>query len=363
MIGIYLIIISSIMNIISLAGQGVTLPLFVDSFDNGDHHANPYFVLLFASFSFTIFFLMLATYRSCRYKSPLMGSFQIHKEFIKIGILNAINGILIVYSSPANRTPVDIQNILVQSVLPYTFISSYFVKSERPTRVHIFGVSIVAFGILISLVPVFLSLGNIGQFTYYNIIWSTIFLLGNLPAALCNVYQDRTLKLYKNYIEIIQLLAWSSLYQLFVMMVVFWTGYLPGFGFSNSLSQFISEMSYSFSCYFGKCASTGFIGLIFISFYIITYITTGILVKYKSANFTTLLSSISVSFAITFWLVFPKLNNRTISLLEIISDYLSAIIVCIGIWIYTREKDNKNGYTRIDSTYKLQNDKYEINRV
>jgi hypothetical protein len=344
----YLIIISSVFNIISLAGQSVTLPLFVNSFDDGDHHANPYFVLLFSSIAFMMFFFTLATYQHFKYGKPLKASITMQAQFLKIGALNALNGILVVYASPPSRTPVDLQSILVQSILPYTFISSYFIKGEVPQKFQSIGASTVAFGIAISLIPVFMSLANIGDFSFKNLIWCAVFLAGNLPAALCNVYQDSTLKTYDGEIEIIQLLAWSSLYQLIVMVCAYWTGFVPGFGFSSSPSEFTSEMKYSIGCYFGECSGTWFIGLVFTIFYIITYITTGVLVKYRTANYTTLLNSISVSVAITFWILFPKLNDRTIGPIEITCDYVSAALVCFGIWIYTRQQDIKNGYTAIN---------------
>jgi len=331
---------SSILLVFSMAGQVVLLPLFIDSFDRDNHHANPFFVLIFSSFSFALMFCAMAVYRTYKYNSPFFAPGKIHYRFLQIGILNALNGLLVVNASPGKRTPADLQAILAQSALPFTFLLSKLIKSEKLKSNQLYGVSIVCLGIFLSLIPVFVSLGNgeIGNFTLTNLLWCIIFLLGNLPAAACNVYQDKLLK--DEPVEVIQTLAWSSIYQFLMMLSMFWLNFLPWFGTAGSYTEWTNEMSFSFNCFFSQCTNSWYLGSLFISAYILTYITSGILLKYMSANYTILLNSLSMPCAVTFWILFPQLNDMTISSLSITMDYISLFIVIAGIIYYVRDKNN-----------------------
>src|SRR5438034_3189141 len=67
------IVLLSIVNAMAQAGQGVTIPLFIDSFKSSDasQKMNPYFVLLYGSFMFVVIFGVMVVYRRLRYGSPI----------------------------------------------------------------------------------------------------------------------------------------------------------------------------------------------------------------------------------------------------------------------------------------------------
>lgn len=349
--GNVLLIITSILYVISFAGQAISLPLFTDSFKHGNHHANPYFVLLFSSFAFYTMFTTIALYRKCKYNSNFFGTKQQQYNFFIVGLFNALFGILVVNSSPNKRTPADLQAILAQSIVPYTFLLSYLLKKEVLETAERIGAVIVCLGILISLIPIFVSISHIGKFSYTNLIWCFIFLIGMFPAAACNVYQDKVLKKYEESVEVIQLLSWSSLYQLIIMLLTFWLNFTPLFGTSDNYSDWKTDFLYSFDCYFRYCPTSWYAGLIFIGMYIGTYVTGGILLKYASANFTTLLSSISVPCAVTFWILFPSLTDHSINTLTIVMNYVAVVIIVFGVWKYTTGQKNKPLDAEIDHRY------------
>lgn len=328
----YIIPIISIINILAISGQTICLPGFIDSFSQFNLHSNPFFVLCYTSFFAMLYFIILSSIRYLLYDVSLL-VFSIHKRLLLISLFDASYDLLFVYASSSTRTPVDLQIILGQSFLPFTFIASYIIKHEIPTKSQIFGMGVIVFGILICLIPSCLALFGIGHLTLDNFMWCLVYIGANLFCALCNVYQDCILK--TNILDIGQLLMWTSIYKFFILCSMFWTGFIPGFGFNTGITQWSTEMWDSIQCYMGACPLTYQYGICYIILYIIAYTSTTCIIKYRSANYFTLISTLTLGIVITFWLIFPHLNTRVISILEIICDYISVLIICIGIFIYT----------------------------
>jgi hypothetical protein len=74
-----------------------------------------------------------------------------------------------------------------------------------------------------------------------------------------------------------------------------------------------------------------------------------VLYKYTSANFSSLIFSLSIPLSVTFWIICQhlKITTTNISTLSIILDYVSIVVILIGIWIYTftkKQTDNDLNY-------------------
>jgi drug/metabolite transporter (DMT)-like permease len=340
------IIIASIFTIIFMAGQGIVLPLFVDSFSSTDpdgtkHDANPYFVLLFTAFCITLVFGAMTIYEKVKYDLDIIPENQSMIEFFKIGMFNAVNGILLVFSSPSSRTPADLQQIFAQSVLPFTLILSYFVKNEVLIARQKIAVCIVTIGIVISLIPSIFSIAKASEgYSYKNLIWCLIFIIGNIPGAANAVYQDKVMK--KQNVTVANTLLWSSIFQFSAFILLFWVDVTPFFGTTTSISNMFAELKYGFKALVTN-PQTQYTSVLFVAMYVGTYFVSGVLFKNVSANYTTFLSGVSVPFAVTFWLIFPDLSSTKITTVGVILDYVSAVVVFIGILVYvTRNSKNTN---------------------
>lgn len=129
-------------------GQNVTLPLWTSAAtsscqqgtgspngSNSSNHTNntggngsdgpsmdPFFILSSASFSFVVVFGIL-TLVSALFKSVTVNDLRFPQwQLFLIGFFDALNGFLVVYSSPSARTAPFLQAILGNFLIPLTII-------------------------------------------------------------------------------------------------------------------------------------------------------------------------------------------------------------------------------------------------
>ena len=101
----------------------------VDSNSNCTHHVegnytmDPYFVLSFSSFTFFVLFGVLTIISAALNPGNFRNSLRFPQwQFMVFGFLNAINGLLVVYASPDNRTAPFLQAILGNVIIPCTML-------------------------------------------------------------------------------------------------------------------------------------------------------------------------------------------------------------------------------------------------
>lgn len=114
-------------------GENVSLPLWdgavssncsIHKSHNVTGEMDPYFILSFASISFTILFgfltlvSLLIDHKSVTMEDLLFPQWQ----FILIGLCDALNGIFVVFASPAKRTAPFLQAILGNIGIPLTIV-------------------------------------------------------------------------------------------------------------------------------------------------------------------------------------------------------------------------------------------------
>ena len=107
-------------------GQAVSLPLWIDS-TNGNksgRSVDSYFVLSFASLSFVIIFGLGTLF--IRIFSPKdIGETEKrfpHRLLFLVGLCDALNGALVVFTSSGSRTPPYLQAILGNFMIPLTIL-------------------------------------------------------------------------------------------------------------------------------------------------------------------------------------------------------------------------------------------------
>ena len=116
-------------------GQNVTLPLWASAATASCQHEgsnssnstaslsmDPFFVLSSASFSFVVIFGAL-TLVSAALGAVTLDDLRFPQwQLFLIGLFDALNGVLIVYSSPSSRTAPFLQAILGNFLIPLTII-------------------------------------------------------------------------------------------------------------------------------------------------------------------------------------------------------------------------------------------------
>jgi drug/metabolite transporter (DMT)-like permease len=319
-------ILLSILSILFYSGQSIGLVLFLGSF-NG--LTGVYFVLFFCSLSFTIIFTILAIWFG--YKKQItksMLSIRWIKYMLIVGVFDAINGFLIVFSSHGSRVPPALSSILIQSIIPFTFIFSKFLLPKKYQWSHIISVGVVLIGITFSLIPTFKRMhdGTATTELKDGWYWPFVFIIGCVPAALMNIYQEKlqikyTQQARENQEEITRFSvmyfqAVESTFQFGTIALCFALDLIPGFGTSKNIDSFWSAFSNGFKCFFndrsltgGRCNYAGGTGLLFIISYLGTYVTGTFLTDHVSANWLSILSSISPLLSTSFWFIFPAINK------------------------------------------------------
>jgi hypothetical protein len=282
----------SVLNVLFASGQSIGLVLFLGSF-NG--LTGVYFVLFFCSLSFTIVFSILALWFG--YKKQItqsMRSIRWIKYMLIVGVFDAANGFLIVFSSHGSRVPPALSAILIQSIIPFTFLFSKIILPKKYKWLHIFSVCLVLIGIIFSLIPTFKRMhdGTASTELKHGWYWPFIFIIGCLPAALMNIYQEQlqikyTLQARENQekitrFSVMYFQAVESTFQFGTIALCFALDLLPNFVTSDNIDKFWASFS---------------------------NVTSTFLTDHVSANWLSILSSISPLIATSFWFIFPGVND------------------------------------------------------
>ena len=123
----------AILAVVGQVGENVSLPLWSNAASSNcsiyrsatsSGNMDSYFILSFASFSYVVIFgvitlvMFVVRRKSITYDDLTFPQWQ----FMLIGLCDALNGILIVFAAPPNRTAPFLQAILGNIVIPLTII-------------------------------------------------------------------------------------------------------------------------------------------------------------------------------------------------------------------------------------------------
>lgn len=335
----------SIFNVITSTSTLILLPIYVQSYkdEKNNKDVNPYFVTFIGSIMYIVPYIIYQLYRTLRYHQSFFVTITPQKKFLIIGFFSAFYEILIIYSSPEIRVPVDIRGILLQTAIPISLLFSYLIKHEKLNKNQIIGAFIVFVGILTSLIPIFISLGyKTGIYNISNILWCLILVCGLFCDVMVNIYVDLTLKEFKE-IDIGLLMLWSSIYQLIIVIMFFWIDFIPYFGLSGTFNNWKESFVYGFKCSFSNigaepCKNTFVLLISYCMINILEFIAVCLILKYTTANFYMILNSLISPISVTFWIIIPTLQERVINILTIIMDYIAVVIILTGICIYVKKK-------------------------
>jgi len=355
------IVIFCIGSILAGFGQQISLPVYLSTFGQ---YAGAYFVLWMCSFCFAILFGICAAVLICRGTvTREMREWRWYPYMLLVGLFDAMNGVLAVYSAFLGRVPGALQSVLLQAYIPVTLVFSKIMLRKKYSLVQMIGASLVMAGIVVSLVPTFESMHQSSQNTQVQgWWWPLISVLSTFPGALMSIVQEKMQDKFraeakddKRY-SVFYFQFVESFFQWMWLTFFFWTDLIPGFGVSGSIDVFWSTFTFNFKCFFGissaielndRCEYTGIIGLLFIVAYMTSYIFGTLLTLYASANLGSVVGSIAPVLTIIFWFSCPALNNwaggAPYTLNTIIFNVIGIVVILPGVYLYRRnEQEDKS---------------------
>jgi len=91
------------------------------------------------------------------------------------------------FSIGAPNTPATIQNIVNQTIIPFTMVMSFIILRARYPLMKILGAGVILAGAFIALIPLFLHGDSGTKAVWYSII---IYVSNNIPQGLSNVTKE-----------------------------------------------------------------------------------------------------------------------------------------------------------------------------
>ena len=250
------------------------------------------------------------------------------------GFCNSLNGILIVYASPAKRTPPLIQAVLQNCGVLFSVPFSKVVLGD--TKRYAAGEPLRAAAVVVASVAAALSptiydiaMGNGSSddtsFGSETIAWVAIYIAGLAPCALTNVLQQlyflRTGMLKENTSVhatrrgTLRALFFANLMQPITYALLWWVDVLPWFGSTADAGDFYQNTLTAMACSVGLSpdsdgcpAATAWWAFGFMAAYILAYVGSASLNK-ESATFNMLCLVVVTTATAVIWEI-PSVNPR-----------------------------------------------------
>jgi uncharacterized membrane protein YidH (DUF202 family) len=340
--------------------------------------------MLYSSFCFAVFFSIgylcnrYVFYKEERQYALYRPPFWDNLQYITgVGILDAVNGFIIIYSSLPDRTPPVLQPVLGNTAIIWSILLSKYHVSNLRKRSYcnmwvMMAILLVTSGVALMVTPVIVDHGLDSIVGISQAGWIFVFICGVIPGAWYNVMQQRTLdhmtrkrmesgildstdfgedyttakssrlplvaeqltvKLEKYYqqLDIWFVLSVSCIIQLGFVFVFFWINFVPWFGFGDKL-----HLSETIKCYLGmfpECDKTWWIGLIFLSSYLVTYFTS-IVINETSANYNEFVGSLIAPLSVAFWYIFPDVVDTPVDPPPLWAAISALVLLTIATFIW-----------------------------
>lgn len=139
----------AVLTVVCNVAMNVTLPIYADAMIKAGGDVFDALVLAGVFFPVIFFVFLIASKLLCDRTQKLLpiGSFKVA---ILVGFLTAMNGLLIVFASPAERTPPYLQGILTTTLVPFTVFFRYLVLRKGKSVHSAVMTRFIAFGICIT---------------------------------------------------------------------------------------------------------------------------------------------------------------------------------------------------------------------
>jgi drug/metabolite transporter (DMT)-like permease len=323
----------------------------------------PYMILITVGFAFIPICFGIVGIIHCRTGGfvPEITTCRYKIHYCIIGMFNAINGVLIIFSNP--HVSGILQAILAQAVIPFTLVLSVVWLRTRYSVLQYIGAAIVIGGVVVSLVPTFDTSASSGNSTAHRnastaatmtgfggallgdsnnnqaVIWAVLFTLGQLPSACLSIYQEKMFAESAKEVNVFYMMSWAMLSQWVLLAVAFPINFVPWFG-AISVDDAGGYLTNATVCLFnltGAAPQCGF-ALLDLGLCVLTMLGTNLvqafLVKYSSAvlmMFIITLVTPVTAIAFTFKFLMGD-DVETVNVLEIVALLVLMAGICIYRW-------------------------------
>ena len=315
----------------------------------------PYFILLCVSFAFVpIFFSGVFCIERYAKIAPAARAWSYKKAFMLIGLLNGLNGVMIIFSNP--HVAGVAQSTLSQAVIPLTLGLSVLILRSSFSKMMWLGAFVILCGVGVELSPSFIlplqSTPAQPRSTPFaaatataaagdeptNQWWSVVFALGQLPAALCSIYQEQAFTRGVR-INVVYMMAWSSLAQFVSLCIAAPLDFIPGFGNSGTFDGFLLSFRNASLCVANdwpdhpECGTAGVLLACCIVTMLLTNIFQALLVKHSSASLSVLVLTL-ITPASTFCFTFPALMGENHTEKMSSKQWVALVVLMAGVGVY-----------------------------
>ena len=191
-----------------------------------------------------------------------------------IGFCDALNGQFLVYAANDKRTPPFLQAVLSTLMIFWTILFRYIILRKKPSIGQtIFAIG-VFYGLFLTVIPSVFGLNDNSSFKFQSTgvwkwLWSVIFGLSFIPAAIMNVVSESVLKetsqstlkarkdsLIPNKQEIIKnvnvwyFLTMESIAQEITFLMLFWLNAIPNFGSVDTIPDIFTSLRQNWRYFF-----------------------------------------------------------------------------------------------------------------
>ncbi|XP_061188243.1 uncharacterized protein LOC133196351 [Saccostrea echinata] len=304
-------VILAILNVFSNVTMNVSLPVFAGTMD--EIGGDAFVLLLNTCFVIGVLFVLTNLFAKCVIdKSTTFRMTSSIKIIFALGLFTALNGILVVFASPPNRTPGYLQGILSTTTIPFTIICRLIFLRKGISVIRALCTCLVMAGLFITAEPQIFGINSADdsntaeESTSARILWPLCFALGFLPIGIMNVICEKELK--NSEAKSFNFIMWSQFTQIICMACLFWTDFIPGFGMASSFSEFSTRYKKGTTCLFSTSSDCkGLIGKSWIFFggYTFGNLFQFLLIEYaEGAVFAAVVQSLVGPIASIFWTFF-----------------------------------------------------------
>lgn len=365
-------IISALLNILGGSILSISIIFWFNYFNH------PYGIMLLSTFSF-LFIILIICLIFVKFEQWKIT----FKEFFlltKMGILNALGGLFITYSSQPDRLSPVFQQFLISTIIFFSiFCNKIIIKDQKK---YLSFLPILSLFLIISssiIYSIALILNNTIKESWYELLfWIFINLIGQFVMALFSVYQTlyintkiqnkknesaenfqessehhfnehnesinltreemenknkrQTSKMLEKLSQIIIMLLYSKTIQFLTYIIMYPVDFIPYFGISTR-DNFFDHLIAIFECNFTlNCDLSIIFYIIFVVGYSSYYFSNAYF-NVISAPFSSMFSVLISPIVIIFWLIFPGLDSNS-NELPIYIPVISIILNVCGMIIW-----------------------------
>lgn len=143
--------------VLGQVSQNVSLPLWLSALEPAD--TGPFFVVWSASAFYVVLFGLwhVARMLTSATSSPFI-RWNDQPRIALVGALDAANGLLVVYASPANRTAPFLQSILGNFTIPLTVFFRWIILRKEESMSRLICAGLVFVSLFVAVAPSILGL-------------------------------------------------------------------------------------------------------------------------------------------------------------------------------------------------------------